>query len=202
MTCYIFDVPDALTSGVSLFLTKTTMVMRVRTIPSEERQMGMMANTELQDMYWIWVGLIANIKEAKRSFQCYLNIKTGRLIVIGPPSNSTISAGVLILHVLISKTIITHPAAGFSLKHFLLGSFRDLFLIFILRSFSSQPLHRTVPNTLILVSRLFVHLLVDWEPICLDQLPTQHQRRSSKASHSIFQLPRIMLINFWFNCLK
>ena len=47
-----FTVPDALTRGVSLFLTKTTMVMIVRTIPKEERQMGMMANTELQDIYW------------------------------------------------------------------------------------------------------------------------------------------------------
>ena len=53
MNSHTSKLPDALTRGVSLFLTRTMIVIRVRTIPREDKQMGKMAKTELQDIYWI-----------------------------------------------------------------------------------------------------------------------------------------------------
>ena len=43
--------PEALTSGVSLFFTRMTIVISVSRIPREEMQIGRMAKTELCDMY-------------------------------------------------------------------------------------------------------------------------------------------------------
>ena len=46
--------PDALTKGVSLFLTRTMIVMSVRNIPKLEMQIGRIAKFDPCHMYWTY----------------------------------------------------------------------------------------------------------------------------------------------------
>ena len=46
--------PEALTKGVSLFLIKMMMVIRVRMMPRLAMQIGKIANTDPCHIYWTW----------------------------------------------------------------------------------------------------------------------------------------------------
>ena len=46
----------------------------------------------------------------------YLDINTGRLIVIWKVAHTTVGASKFILHVFISQTIVADPTASFSMK--------------------------------------------------------------------------------------
>ena len=65
MNSHTSKLPDALTRGVSLFLTRTMIVIRVSTIPREDKQMGKMAKTGLQDIHWICSKLKTKLESVK-----------------------------------------------------------------------------------------------------------------------------------------